>query len=372
MNASIAIEPVDNEHERRESQRQRRRLLKKETLQQAQEEQEQLSKFFDGWRQAIVRATIRKRRLQKDAERTRRNRSRRIREAELGRQVRERTRLNRENQEQQQHMSLQQRSPARRVHTHVPPSKLDVSLSPILQHHSDTTQQQGRLRLTSVSPSQSRRDRSSQEPEPQHTERLVVHRVRGRRVQSVQLSPSSSPTDPPRHQHQQPRTRPEVRTTPAERERAGVLEYPPPAPVAPLADAPQAKPEPKAAAHWDFLRQESEPSGVMARTDGEESLRSISALLLKVAAEMHNEHTATNLAHGRKINASTARTRDAPTICGGNPLPLDMLARVFERCGQDVEAAHIAQEQLSRRVVQLEGLLSVRLDVSSFISIARF
>ena len=110
----------------------------------------------------------------------------------------------------------------------------------------------------------------------------------------------------------------------------------------------------------------------MARTDGEESLRSISALLLKVAAEMHNEHTATNLAHGRKINDSTARTRDAPTICGGNPLPLDMLARVFERCGQDVEAAHIAHEQLSRRVVQLEGLLSVRLDVSSFISIARF
>ena len=368
LNTSIAIEPSEYERERRESQRQRRRLLKKEALQQEQEDQEQLSKFFDGWRQAVVRATIRKRRLQKDAERTRRNRSRRIREAELGRQVREQTRLNREKQEQQEHLSLQQRSPARRVHKHVPPSRLEVSLSPILQHCSDTTQEQDRLRLTSASPLQLRRERSSQEPEPQNTDRPVVHRVRGRRVQSVQLSPASSPTDLPRHQHQQPRTRPEVRTTPAERERAGVLEYPPPAPVASLAAAPKGKPQPKHAAHWDFLRQECDPSGIMGCTDGGESLRSISALLLKVAAEIHNEHTATNLAHGRKIDAATngTRTGDPPRICSGS-IPLEMLARVVERCGRDVEAAHIAQDQLSRRVVQLEGLLSVSLDVSSFI-----
>jgi hypothetical protein len=44
-------------------------------------------------------------------------------------------------------------------------------------------------------------------------------------------------------------------------------------------------------------------------------------------------------------------------------LPLDLLAQVFERCGRDVKAAHTAQEEMSSRIVRLEGLLEVRLTV---------
>ena len=44
---------------------------------------------FDGWQQAVVRATVRRRRLQKDAQRARLDRSRRIQGVETSRQARE-------------------------------------------------------------------------------------------------------------------------------------------------------------------------------------------------------------------------------------------------------------------------------------------
>jgi uncharacterized protein YbdZ (MbtH family) len=125
------------------------------------------------------------------------------------------------------------------------------------------------------------------------------------------------------------------------------------------AAVPQAELEPRSAAHWEFLRKEYETSGI-ATHSGVKSLESVSALLFKVATEMHNEHTASNLAHGRKFNATDGARIRNPSGIWRSSLPLDLLAKVFERCGRDVEAAHTAQEEMSSRIVHLEGLLAVR------------